>query len=206
MTTRRYNQRLRAKAAEETRQRILDALYTTLRSSPAEPVRVERLAKEAGVSRSTVYTVFGSRAGLFDALGSRILSSAGFDQMVAQVLQPDPVQGLRDGIRANVQMYAAHRDVLRSLYSMAQLDGEAVGGAVRRLELGREHGMRDLAERLSTHEALREGSDQRDAFEVLWLATGFDSFDLLYTGQNLGVERTTARLVEIAERALLTGM
>ena len=34
-------------------------------------------------------------------------------------------------------MYAAHRDVLRALDSMAQLDADAVGGAVQKMDEGR---------------------------------------------------------------------
>ena len=82
------------------------------------------------LQRSTVYTVFGSRAGLFDALGMDLLHRGGFIDMVREVLHPDAREGLRGGIRGNVLMYAAHRDVLRALFSMAQLDAEAVGGAL----------------------------------------------------------------------------
>ena len=77
MAKRPYEQRLRARSAEETRRRILDAVYERLREAPAEPVSVERVARMAGVARSTVYLVFGSRAGLFDALGDDLLRQDG---------------------------------------------------------------------------------------------------------------------------------
>ena len=67
MATRPYEQRQRAEAAEQTRRRILDAVIERLRKAPAEPVSVDRIAEMAGVARSTVYAIFGSRAGLFDA-------------------------------------------------------------------------------------------------------------------------------------------
>jgi AcrR family transcriptional regulator len=54
MSKRRYRQQVRAEAAEETRQRVLDALYELLRDQPAEPVSVEEIAQHARVSRSTV--------------------------------------------------------------------------------------------------------------------------------------------------------
>ncbi|MBQ0894250.1 hypothetical protein KBX37_14280 [Micromonospora sp. U56] len=56
-----------------------------------------------------------------------LLHRGGFTGMVHAVLQPDARQGLRDGIRGNVHMYAAHRDVLRALFSMAQLDAQSAG-------------------------------------------------------------------------------
>src|SRR5512147_2544173 len=116
-STRKYEQRLRAKAADQTRRRILDAVYQRLVEAPSEQVSMDKVAKLAEVSRSTIYTVFGSRAGLFDALGMDLLHRGGFTDMVMAVLQPDARRGLRDGITGNVHMYAAHPDVLRAPFS-----------------------------------------------------------------------------------------
>ena len=70
MTKRKYEQRLRAESARHTRERILEALVERIRSDPFGGISLEAVAEEAGVARSTVYAVFGSRAGLFDALAS----------------------------------------------------------------------------------------------------------------------------------------
>ena len=73
MTTRKYTQQVRAVAADETRRRILDAMRDRLRAAPSEALSIERVAQDAGVARSTVYVVFGSKAGLFEALGQDLL-------------------------------------------------------------------------------------------------------------------------------------
>src|SRR6478735_2717208 len=44
MSKRPYQQRLRAQAAEQTRDRILDALYDRLREAPSAPISVEAVA------------------------------------------------------------------------------------------------------------------------------------------------------------------
>ena len=54
VTTREYKQRRRAEAAEETRRRILDAVYEQLRAAPAEQISIDRVAQAADVARSTV--------------------------------------------------------------------------------------------------------------------------------------------------------
>ncbi|GAA3732214.1 hypothetical protein GCM10022225_12700 [Plantactinospora mayteni] len=203
MATRKYEQRLRAEAAEETRRRILDALYQRLREAPAEPVSIDRIAQLARVARPTVYLAFGSRAGLFDAVGADVLQRGGFERMLQASAHASAREGLRGGIRGVTEMYAANRDVIRVLSSMAQLDAAAVGGATQRLEQGRASGMAHLAQRLADHGALRPDVTVDHATDLLWLLTSFESFDLLYTGRKLSVDKVAKALTTTAEHSLL---
>ena len=206
MTTRRYEQRLRAQRADETRRRVLDAVYDQLRAAPARPVSVDRIAGAAGVARSTVYLIFGSRAGLFDAFAADLLESGGFRRVLDAVADPDPLVTLRAGITGGTHTFAAHRDVYRALVSMAALDPEAVGGAMERSGQRRAKGMMRLARRLAEHGALREGLSARRAADRLWLLTSFDAFDMLYSARSLSADQVARVLVEMAERSLLAGM
>jgi AcrR family transcriptional regulator len=202
VATRKYEQRLRAEAAEETRRRILDAVYERLRAAPAEPVSLDRVARLAGVSRSTIYLIFDSRAGLFDALGTDLRQRGGFDRLLQAATQPDARAGLRAAIHGAILMYAANRDVLRALSSMAQLDADTFGGAVQRMEKGRASGMAYHARQLAEQGMLRPDVTVDEATDVLWVLTSFDSFDLLYTGRGLSVEQIAERLGTTAERSL----
>jgi AcrR family transcriptional regulator len=202
MPSRKYEQGLRAESAEETRRRILDALSEQLRTEPSKPVSVDRTARAAGVARSTVYLIFGSRAGLFDALAAELFRSGEFERVVEAVAHPDAREHLRGGFRGGTGMFAAHRDVFRVLYSMAQLDAGAVGGAVERLEEARAKGMARLAERLAEQDLLRPGISVEEASHVIWLLASFDAFDLLYSGRGLSVDATADVLVALAERSL----
>jgi AcrR family transcriptional regulator len=157
----------------------------------------------AGVSRSTIYLVYGSRAGLFTALGSDLLDRGGFDRIVAAIAHPDPVVSLRDGLRGAVAMHATNRNVLRALHSMAQLDAEAVGGVVQRMEDSRAQGMSSLSSRLHADGMLLPGLSPAAAADILWLLTSFDNFDLLYTGRGKSADEIVAALTAVAERALL---
>lgn len=202
MSPRRYDQRLRAEAADETRRRILDALYARLQERPAEPVSVEEIAQLARVARSTVYLIFGSRAGLFDALAAELFLTGEFALVEAASANPDGRESVRDAVLGGARMFAAHRDVFRVLYSMAQLDANAVGGAVQRLEAGRSAGMARLAERLAAQDLLRPGVTPEDAANMLWLLSSFDSFDVLYTGRGLSLDAVVELQTAMAERAL----
>jgi hypothetical protein len=145
-----------------------------------------------------VFLVFGSRRGLFDALGADLLERGGFDRVLAAAEHPDAREALRGSIRAVTAMYAAHRDVLRALHSMALLDPDAVGGSIQRMEKRRAGGMAYLARRLSEQRMLRPDASTDEAAHVLWLLTSFDSFDLLYTG---GTYRPTRLIGQCTSRA-----
>jgi len=203
VVTRRYQQRRRAEDAARTRQRIIDAVVERLRVAPAEPVAIETIAAMAGVARSTVYAVFGTRAGLFDAVGAQLHERAGYGRLVEASHQADARKALCDGLRAASTMLAADRDIWRALRSMAQLDQEAVGGSVQRWEEERAAGMRRIAHQLHAQDHLRPGVSAGEANDVLWLITSFESFDLLYTGRGLPLDTVIERLTQMAERALM---
>jgi AcrR family transcriptional regulator len=203
MTPRRYEQRLRAESAEETRRRILDATYRRLREAPAEAVSVERVAKMAGVARSTVYLIFDSRAGLFDGLADDLYERAGYARLLEAVRVDDAWESVSGGIRAGVEVFAADRDVFRALHSMQELDPEAVGGTIHRIERERAQGMAWGARRLRAQGYLRDDVSTAEAAHVLWIQASFDAFDLLYTGRDLPAKKVADLLVAIAERSLL---
>jgi AcrR family transcriptional regulator len=202
MATRPYEQRQRAEAAEQTRRRILDAVIERLRKAPAEPVSVDRIAEIAGVARSTVYAIFGSRAGLFDAVAADVLEREGYERLLEAKHEPDAREHMRVGFRTGTEMLAADRDIVRALFSMAQLDERAVGEAVRKREESRAAGMARLAGRLAEQDLLRPGVSVEDAEQILWVLTSFESFDLLYTGRGLSIDEVAQALVTVAERSL----
>jgi AcrR family transcriptional regulator len=202
MTTRPYEQRARAEEAARTRTRVIEAVFQRLREAPAEPVAIDRIARMAGVARSTVYAIFGSRSGLFDAVGRELAARSGYEMLVDAKHQPDARDHLRAGFRSASEMLAANRDIYRALRSMAQLDEEAVGGVVRRMDEERAAGMTRLAGRLAEQGALRKDLGVKDAEHILMMLSSFESFDVLYTGRGLSTKRTIELLVETAERAL----
>ena len=202
MTTRKYTQQARAAAADETRRRILDAMRDRLRAAPSEALSIERLAQEAGVARSTVYLIFGSKAGLFEALGQDLLELTGFQRIVDAVALPDARDAVRESLRAAAGVYAAERDVSRTIYSMWSLEPEAVRRAFEVVERGRAEGQHRMAGRLAEEGHLHPDVTVEEATDILWVITSFETFDQLYTGRGLSEEDTAARLVMMAERSL----
>ena len=203
MATRKYQQRLRAEHAEETRRRMLDALYERLTAAPTRPVSVEEVARAAGVARSTVYLVFRSRSGLFDALADELVQGEGMEQLRGALRMTDARESMRGALEGGVRMFAAHRDVFRVLFSSVELDPDAAGGAVQRAEQRRSIGIAQLSKRLADGGHLRDGVSAKQATDVIWLLAGFDAFDQLFTVRGLSARATARTLIEMAERTLL---
>ena len=202
VTTRPYQQRARAEEAARTRTRIIEAVFDRLREAPAEPVAIDRVARSAGVARSTVYAIFGSRSGLFEAVGHELAVRSGYERLVDAKHEPDVRDQLRVGLRAACEMFAANRDIFRTLRAMGRLDEDAVGGSVRRTDEERAAAMRRLAGRLDEAGLLREGLGATDAEHILWMLTSFESFDALYNDRGLSATRTSELLIGTAEHAL----
>ena len=202
MAPRKYEQRLRADRSEATRRRILDALEQRLREAPTEPVSLDDIAQRAAVARTTVYLVFGSRAGLFDALATDLWARAGLANLTEAVAHPDAREHLRGGMRAGIAIYAAIRDVAHTLFSMSALDPESVGGTIARLEERRWGGMQHLANRLAEQDQLRPDVTVDEAADVLWMLASFASFDALYTDRGLPADEVARILAATAERTL----
>ncbi len=153
---RKYEQQIRAETAEETRRRILGAVAQRLRDAPAEPLSLDEVAKLARVARSTIYLIFGSRAGLFEAFTEDLLARTGLAELTKAVAHEDARRHMRDGIAAACRMYAQDLPVYRVLFSMNHVDPASVGGAVERMEKNRAGGMAYLARRLAEDAVLRD--------------------------------------------------
>jgi AcrR family transcriptional regulator len=194
---RKYQQRARAEEAARTRMRIIEAVFERLRRR--QPVAVDQIADDANVARSTVYAIFGSRAGLFDAVGRELAERSGYARLVEAKFQPDVRDQIRAGVKAASEMFAANRDIYRALRSMAQLGEPAM---VKRMNDERANAMKRIARQLKEQGVLREGVSVKDAEHILWMLSSFESFDELYTNRGLSTARTVKLLIETVEGTL----
>jgi AcrR family transcriptional regulator len=188
---RRYQQRARAEEAARTRMRIIESVFERLRKG--QPVAVDQIAKHAQVARSTVYAIFGSRDGLFDAVGRELAERSGYARLVEAKYRPDIRDQVRAGATAACEMFAANRDIYRALRSVAELP---------QMESERAGAMKRIARQLKEEGVLREGLSAEDAEHILWMLTSFESFDELYTNRGLSTRETIRLLIATVENAL----
>ena len=95
---RAYNATLRKELAQMTRQRIIDAARRLLVKGTYSTVKMDDIASEAGVAYQTVYSVFGTKLRLAQAMIESELQVDGLDDLIAKShASADPEVGCRIG-------------------------------------------------------------------------------------------------------------
>lgn len=95
MPKRSYVSPARASAAAETRERIIAAGARLLRKDASiANFSLDVVAKEAGVTRLTVYNQFGSRRGLLEAVFDDIARQGGLFELAEVMTMADPRNAL----------------------------------------------------------------------------------------------------------------
>ena len=198
---RSYNQKARAESAAETRRRVIEVTRDLLTRSPLESVSLPAIAAEAGVARSTVYTIFGSREGLMVAVAEDLLERGGFARIGQALRGPDVVRAFEVSMDVAMELYSQEHEVSRALLSLAAVDRDASSAAAR-LNFGRRDGMRKIAQRMHDQGVLRDDVTVDEAADVLWLITSFETFGQLYRDRSLTPQQVGERLMAVTRRTL----
>lgn len=119
----------RAEAAEQTGERIVDAMLARLATTPYERLRLEDVAADAGVTVQTVIRRFGGKAGLMIAVVRREL---GRIVTAREAAQCESVSHTLTALVAHYEVYGA---LILKTYSEAPL----VPGLAELVAEGREY-------------------------------------------------------------------
>lgn len=124
-STRPYDQSRRQVQAGLTRAVVLQATRDLLAGqADAGGFTLDAVAQRAGVSRATVFNLFGGKAGLLHALFDELSGRAGLMDVDALLAQQDPHRALREYVQAFGAFYESERLLLRKLRAYAALDAE----------------------------------------------------------------------------------
>jgi AcrR family transcriptional regulator len=188
MEKRPYRQTRRAETAEATRRRILEAALDQLVSG--DDFTVEAVATRAGVSRVTVYSQFGSRDALREAVLDHIGTTGGLGEIASAFTLTDPLEGISRVIDIFCRFYATHRTVLRRLNALAALaagDGERPADRNAR----RQQILTVLVTRVAQGPTYRR-LDVETAAATLQALTSFEFYDQLASASPAGVDPAPA--------------
>jgi AcrR family transcriptional regulator len=126
VNSRRSDQRLAATpprmtaraAADEARRNsyrlvVLEAASTSFAREGITATKMDRLAREAGISLATLYTVYRGKAEIVDALHEHRLREIHAASFAAREVESDPLAALLAGSRAYISYFIEHPDYLR---------------------------------------------------------------------------------------------
>jgi AcrR family transcriptional regulator len=201
--TRPYRQAKRAASAAETRRKVIAAARELLLNDDFQDVSIEAIAERARVGRSTVYQQFESKRGLLQAIELSVSESAGVEELIEVLQQPDALGSLRAAFELGGSVWARERDMFRKLFGLAHIDAD-LRAVMEEKDGKRQMLVRILVDKLATQKKLRRGVSRERAFQVLWLLTSFQTFDA--TCHVAASPEAAARLLlEMCQQALLEG-
>ncbi|MDR6383465.1 MULTISPECIES: TetR/AcrR family transcriptional regulator [Paraburkholderia] len=199
MSQRQYTSATRYAAAQEKRERVIEAALQLLRecTSIAE-VSLEAVARAAGVTRLTVYNQFGSRRGLLEAVFDRLAQNAGMHAIADAMAEPDPFVALTQMVRLAMGVWSQNEPIAR-LFAEAQIDPEFAEMMAKRVQK-RRHALTGLVSRLVDRYG-PPSVPESDVVDMLDLLISYPGYDALRRS-----ERSVERIIELvttASRAFL---
>ena len=181
MPRRAYVSTVRAAAAAEKRDRILEAAAKSLREDASiASFSLDTVAKAAGVTRLTVYNQFGSRRGLLEAVFDEIARKGGLHQIAEAMATPDP----RAALDRMVEIFCGFwkRDpAIGRLHEAMATDPEFASALVERNERRRK-GLTVLVDRIAGKAASRRA--RQDAVDTIFALTSYAMFAMLSPGRS----------------------
>ncbi len=187
-----YRSATRDAAAEATRGRIVAAARQLLMGGENLPAfSIDGVARQAGVTRLTIYNQFTSKCGLLEAVFDDLGHEGGICELPALLELTDTDRALRGVVSVYCGFWAHHGRVMPRLAALAKLDDEIALNIRCRVERRREV-LATLVDRLHLKPAPRG-----DLVDVLFALTGFDLFESLHiSGRSAaGVEQLVQQLV-----------
>jgi len=189
--TRSYRQTARAKAAEETGRRIVAAFVARMEAGWFDEIRLDDVARDAGVTVQTVIRRFGSKEGLLDA--SR-------KTMHEEILdwRAHPVGDVGRAIDIIIEEYEQRGDLV-----MRMLAQEDRFEAVRTMtEQGRMTHREWVGQVFAPWLDRLEGENLRDVHDRLVIALDIYVWKLLRLDMKRGKSAVRAAMLSMAANAL----
>jgi AcrR family transcriptional regulator len=174
MSTRRYTSPTRTAAAARTRQKLVHSAVGLLESPDSlKTLSLESVAREAGVSRLTVYNQFGSRKGLLEAVFDDRAREGGIHQLADAMAHPDPHRGLARLIEIFCHFWDFNRQIVTTVLGATVADPELREGILERNER-RRGALAALVARMQTRALPAQVA--ADLVDVLFMLTSFPVF------------------------------
>jgi AcrR family transcriptional regulator len=167
---RRYNTSLRAELAQVTRQRIIDAARRLLVRGTYSQVTIDDIAGEAGVAYQTVYSVFGTKLRLAQAMIDSGFHIEGMDDLISDARESsDPEVALRIAAQITRRFNEPCADLFRFMRESGDPD---LLQRYREMAATRLSEVAFLAEKVEKSGRLRTSLTTSEVHDVIWGISG----------------------------------
>ncbi|HEX4635706.1 MAG TPA: TetR/AcrR family transcriptional regulator [Rhizomicrobium sp.] len=177
MAPRPYKSASREEAAERTRVKLVAAAANLL--SSAGDFSLDAVAKQAGVTRLTVYNQFGSRRALLEAVFDDRAARGGLHRIADAMADPDPQAGLRKLVAIFCDFWSYDEGGLQGLHAASGTDAEFRDSLTARNERRRK-ALSTLLHRMPAA-ARTDKATLRDLADTLFALTSLHFFSALST-------------------------
>lgn len=166
----------RKESSDEARHRCIEAAAALLADSDTPALKMEAVAAQAGVTRQTIYNLFGSKTELIEAVFDHLARTGGMQSMAAAMQQSDPEARLSAMVTTLAQFWTTTRTATRHIRAMAATDPDlraAIQSRDDRRKMACQHVVRGFGS------ALAPTGDPFLHVDLLWTLTSFEFFDML---------------------------
>lgn len=196
-SSRPYRGLRRAAAAEETRTRIVAAARILLVGGKDLPAfSVDGVARQAGVTRLTVYNQFESKQGLLEAVFDDMAQQGGLSDLPAVFAETDASKALNRLVSVFCRFWTTHGSVMPKFSALTKLDDEVAASVKQRSER-RRYALTVLVKRLLPD----AGKANADLVDVLFALTSFEMFEALSV-RNRSARSIETLLQDLVEQAV----
>lgn len=199
---RAYRLGRREESARQTKDNILGAAAALLAAEGPGGMTMGAVARQAAVSRVTVYDHFRNKAGLLEALAWRTFGQHDIGRIRQARLQPDVRAALVDFVKENTRFFASFGIEGRAVLKSGGFDPDVARVVEVTYIDARRAAIRELVQRLDDANELGPSWPWARAVDALMIITSLEAFETLIGPSELTVEDAANVLASMA-RALL---
>jgi AcrR family transcriptional regulator len=190
-----YSLGRRLELSDRKRTKILAAARTQLESNGFLSLTLDGLARASGVTRQTIYNLFGTKAGVLEALFDQLAIEGGMQRMREVMQQTDASALLPAFVKVFTDFWSQDRIFVRRIRGIAAIDPE-FGAAVVARNQRRQMAATRIVDRLGKW---KDPTQARNKAAVLWALTSFEFFDALAEASG-SVEDAADLVLSLAKR------
>jgi len=197
---RMYSLGKRLEQSDQKRSDVLLAARKLLESKDFYLFTLDTLARDSGVTRQTVHNLFGTKAGVLEALFDQIALGGGMDRMRSLMMPPiAPETALSTFIQIFTDFWSRDRLIIRRIHGIAAIDSD-LRVAVDARNDRRHFLISRLIEQIDRTSPSTRAPDHPQRGAMLYALTSFEFFDTLAQGSTTE-EQATQTILTLVKQA-----